>query len=47
MAWSTVSSGKLSIGITAAGFPANRRVVKASSWNIDVRIEDVLVEEVG
>jgi hypothetical protein len=38
MACSVASPKKLFIGITAAGFPANRRVVKASSWNIGVRI---------
>jgi hypothetical protein len=26
------------MGITAAGFPANRRVVKASTWNMGVRM---------
>jgi hypothetical protein len=30
--------------MTAAGFPANRRVVNASIWNIGVRMELVLRE---
>jgi hypothetical protein len=37
MACSTMSAKKLFIGMTAAGFPAKRRVVKASTWNIGVR----------
>jgi hypothetical protein len=42
-ACSTASAGKLSIGITAAGFPANRRLVKASIWNIGVRISSSVI----
>jgi hypothetical protein len=42
MACSAASGRKLSIGITAAGFPANRRLVEASIWNIGVRIRDFL-----
>src|SRR3954466_10020479 len=38
MACNTSSSRNVSIGITAAGLPANRRVVKASSWKMGIRI---------
>jgi hypothetical protein len=41
MACKVASAGKVFIGITAAGFPANRRLVKASTWNIGVRIKNV------
>jgi hypothetical protein len=34
----TASSGNASSGTTAAGLPAKRRVVKASSWKIRARI---------
>jgi hypothetical protein len=30
--------------MTAAGFPAKRRVVKASTWNIGTRMEDVRLQ---
>jgi hypothetical protein len=33
------------MGITAAGFPANRRLVNASTWNIGVRMGKVLPKE--
>jgi hypothetical protein len=36
MACSDASSGKPSIGMTAAGLPAKSLVVKASTWNIGV-----------
>jgi hypothetical protein len=47
MACSTESSRNLSIGITAAGFPVNWRVAKASTWNICMRMGNGLLEPVG
>src|SRR5260221_3035037 len=43
MACRTASGRKLSIGITAAGFPASGRVGKASIWNMGVRTEELLI----
>jgi hypothetical protein len=33
------------MGMTAAGFPANRRVVKASIWNMGVRKRNLVLEK--